>query len=593
MTKKTEYQLSNWSLKDLFPSPESPELETAFKSLKSKVVAFEKNRSLLTESTTTEQFLKIIKQMESIDLAGNRLASYPELWFAEDTQSQAAQTLAARVQQFVAELSNRVLFFSLWWKSISDNTVNRLLKGSGDYRYWLEQMRQFKPHTLSEPEEKIVNLKNVTGVNSLVRLYESITNRYVFKVEVKGKIKKLSRGELMTLVRQADPDLRKRAYQELYRVYGKDGPILGQMYQTLVRDWHSEQVQLRKYSSPIAARNLINDIPDAVVNTLLDVCQKNAVIFQNYFELKAHWLNMKCLRRYDLYAPVAKSKKTYEFGQAAGMIFEAFEGFDPRFAEYAEQVLKEKHLDSEIRPGKRTGAFCATITPDLTPWVHVNYQGKADDVATLAHELGHAIHAQMAKHHSVYTQSSCLPLAETASTFGEMMLVDKLLKEESDEAVRRDILFRQIDDAYATIQRQSSFALFERQAHEMVLKDARVDDLAEAYLKNLKTQFGKSVKVSDIFRWEWVSIPHIYNVPFYVYAYTFGQLLVFSLYQQYKKEGDSFKPKLIKILATGGSQAPVEMLKEAGVDVSKAAFWQGGYDVVSGLIKQLEQIKIQ
>lgn len=589
---KTAYKLSNWSLKDLFPSPEGPELETAFKSLKAKVAAFEKNRSLLTENITTEQFMKIIKQLEVITEGSSRLSGYPELWFAEDTQSQAAQTLQARVQAFLADVSNRVLFFSLWWKSIPDSTVNRLLKDAGDFRYWLEQMRNFKPHTLSEPEEKIINLKNVTGVDSLTRLYASITNRYVFKIEVKGKTKKLTRGELMTLVRQPDPDLRKSAYQELYRVYGKDGDILGQIYQTLVRDWHAEQVQLRKFRAPMATRNLINDIPDAVVNTLLDVCQKNAGVFQRYFELKARWLNMERLRRYDLYAPVAKSKKNYEFGQAAGMIFEAFNEFDPRFAEYAEQVLKEDHLDSEVRPGKRGGAFCATITPDLTPWVHVNYQGKADDVATLAHELGHAIHSQMAKHHNVYTQNACLPLAETASTFGEMMLVDKLLKEEPDEAVRRDILFRQIDDAYGTIQRQAFFALFEREAHDMVLKDALVSDLAETYLNNLKTQFGDSVKVNDIFRWEWVSIPHIYEVPFYVYAYTFGQLLVFALYQQYKKEGESFKPRLIKILATGGSQAPVAMLKEAGVDVSKSTFWQGGYDVLSGMIAQLEQIKI-
>lgn len=593
MVKSTGYKLSNWTLTDLFPSPASPELENAFKTLKTKVAAFEKNRALLTEQITVEQFLKIIKQKETIDLAGNRLGGYAELWFTEDTQNQDAQTLTAKVQAYLADLSNKMLFFSLWWKSASDKTVERLLKASGDYRYWLEQMRHFKPHTLSEPEEKIINLKNVTGVTSIVRLYESITNRYVFKVEVKGKVKKLTRGELMALVRTEDPDLRKRAYQEQFRVYAKDAPILGQMYQTLVRDWHSENVGLRNYGTPISARNLFNDIPDKVVDTLLEVCQKNAIIFQDYFELKAKMLKMKKLRRYDLYAPVGKSKKAYEFGEAAGMVFESFNEFDPRFAQFAEQVLKENHLDSEIRPGKRSGAFCATITPDLTPWVHVNYQGKADDVATLAHELGHAIHSQMAKHHSLYTQDACLPLAETASTFGEMMLVDKMLKQESDETVRRDILMRQIDDAYATIQRQASFALFEREAHDMVLKDARVDDLADAYLKNLADQFGKSVKVNDIFRWEWVAIPHIYHTPFYVYAYTFGQLLVLSLYQQFKQEGDSFKPKLIKILETGGSQAPVEMLKDAGVDVRKPAFWQGGYDVVGGLIKQLKKIKVK
>jgi oligoendopeptidase F len=225
--------------------------------------------------------------------------------------------------------------------------------------------------------------------------------------------------------------------------------------------------------------------------------------------------------------------------------------------------------------------------------VLVNYQGKVDDVSTLAHELGHAIHSMSAEHHTYYTQNACLPLAETASTFAEMLLVDKLLKEESDEAVRRDVLFRQVDDAYATIQRQSFFALFEKEAHDMINNNAQVDELCAAYTKNLKLQFGDAVDVSDEFKWEWVAIPHIYNVPFYVYAYAFGQLLVLSLYSQFKKEGESFKPRYMKILSTGGAQAPVELLKDAGIDVTKAAFWQGGFDVVSELVKQLEALPVK
>ena len=220
----------------------------------------------------------------------------------------------------------------------------------------------------------------------------------------------------------------------------------------------------------------------------------------------------------------------------------------------------------------------------------LNYQGRPDDVATMAHELGHAIHAMMAEHHSIFTQHASLPLAETASTFGEMMLVDSLLADESDENVRRDLLFRQVDDAYATIQRQAFFALFERQAHEMTTQNASVDDLAAAYLENLKSQFGDAVDVTDEFRWEWVSVPHIYKTPFYVYAYAFGQLLVLSLYQQYQSEGESFKPRYKQILAAGGSVAPVKLLAEAGIDVYQPEFWRGGYRVIEGLIDQLEKI---
>ncbi len=303
---------------------------------------------------------------------------------------------------------------------------------------------------------------------------------------IDGEEKELTRGELMVYARHHDPAISKAAYQEMYRVFGQDGNILGQMYQTLVRDWRNEHVQLRNFKDPIAVRNLGNDIPDEVVNTLLEVARENASIFHRYFKLKAQWLGVEKLQRYDIYAPVAKSEKAYPFDDAAHVVFEAFHEFNPEFEALARKIPAENHLDSEVRKGKRSGAFCATITPSLTPWVLVNYQGRPDDVATMAHELGHAIHSLLANKHTYFTQHACLPLAETASTFGEMMLVDKLLKEESDEAVRRDLLFRQVDDAYATIMRQAYFAIFEKQAHQLVLENASVDELAAAYLQNLE-----------------------------------------------------------------------------------------------------------
>jgi oligoendopeptidase F len=561
------YQQTRWSLGDLFPGPKSEELEAAFVELEKQVEILEKRRPELTDDINLETFLSIVKELDQNTTLGQKIYTFAGLYFSEDTQNKVAQNLMARVEQFVAEMSNRILFFNLWWKALPEEKARELVAGSGDYAYWLEAMRLFIPHTLSEAEEKIINIKNVTGQSALQMVYSSLTNRYVFKLEVDGEMKELTRGELMMYVRTADPDLRARAYQELYKVYGDDGSLLGQIYQTLVRDWRNEQVNLRKHASPIAARNLINDIPDAVVDTLLDVCQKNAKVFQCFFQLKARLIGLDKLRRYDIYAPVVKSDKTYPFAEGTKMVLDAYQAFDPKFAEMAERVFAQNHLDSEVRKGKRGGAFCWPSSPDLTPWVMLNYQGKADDVSTMAHELGHAVHSMLAADHSIFTFHSNLPLAETASTFGEMVLVDHMLKHETDESVRRDILFGQVDGAYATIMRQAYFALFERQAHEMIQKGASVDELAEAYLQNLKDQFGDAVDVSDEFKWEWVSIPHIYDVPFYVYAYTFGQLLVLSLYQQYKQEGESFIPRYTKILSTGGSKAPVQVLSEAGIDI--------------------------
>ncbi len=588
--QKKMVQQSRWSLADLYPSGASPEMEAAIKDLDGRVAKFEAHREILKNGISAADFLRVIADLEEITKLIQRLGGFAELWFAEDTQNQSAQTLVARMEQMSAELSNRVLFFSLWWKALDEKVANSLMAGTGDYRYWLEEMRHFKPYTLSEAEEKIINIKDVTGSRALTMLYDSFTNRYMFNLLVDGKIKEVTRGELMTYVRMPDADLRAQAYQELYRVYGADGPILGQMYQTLARDWRNELLNLRGYKTPISPRNLHNDIPDEVVDILLDVSQKNAGIFQRFFKLKAKLLKMEKLRRYDIYAPLTSSTKEFSFNVASELILDSFDQFDPRFAQMALKVINENHIDSEVRKGKRSGAFCATVTPELTPWVLLNYQGHSDDVATMAHELGHAIHSLLAGDHSIFTQSACLPLAETASTFGEMMLVDRLLNEESDENVRRDLLFRQVDDSYATIMRQAFFALFEKQAHEMIQQGASVDELSDAYFKNLQTQFGGSLDIAEEFKWEWVSIPHIYHVPFYVYAYAFGQLLVLSLYKQFKEEGDAFKPRYIRLLSAGGSDAPAQVLSDAGVDIRQESFWQGGFDVVAGLVSQLEKL---
>jgi oligoendopeptidase F len=250
-------------------------------------------------------------------------------------------------------------------------------------------------------------------------------------------------------------------------------------------------------------------------------------------------------------------------------------------------VFRENHIDSELRAGKRGGAFCYSVNPGLTPWVMVNYTGQARDVGTLAHELGHAIHGMLAADHSLLTYHPSLPLAETASVFSEMLLTDRLLEEETDKAVVRDILASAIDDAYATVQRQAYFTLFEREAHERIMAGDRIEDLCVRYLDNLRSQFGDAMTLSEDFRWEWIAIPHIYHTPFYTYAYSFGQLLVLSLYQQYREQGNSFVPNYLKLLSYGGSAEPARVLRDAGFDIASTDFWQGGYDVLSGMVDRL------
>jgi len=585
------FEQSGWSLTALLPAHEGEKFDEILEELERSVKALEDAREDLSPNMSQEAFLAVMEIAESVRALKARMTGYAHLWFAEDTQSQEALVFLGRVEQLATDIQNRLLFFELWWKGLDEGSAQRLLSESGDYAYYLETLRRFKPHTLSEPEEKIINLKDVNGVDALVNLYQVITNRFTFELEVDGERKKMNRAELSTYFRDPSPDVRAAAYQELYDVYSSHSTVLGQIYNHRLRDWANENVKLRGFGAPIAVRNLANDMPDAVVETLLEVCRENLGLFHSYFRFKAAQLGQDRLRRYDVYAPIGAAEKTYPFPEAAHMVSQSLARFSADLAEQARRVFAEDHLDSEIRPGKRGGAFCAGILPGVTPWVLVNYVGKIGDVTTLAHELGHAVHAMMAEAHSIFTFHASLPMAETASVFSEMLLTDQLLREEDDPSVRRQLLGMVLDDAYATIARQAYFVLFEKDAHREAVDGLGVDDLCALYLDNLADQFGDAVDISDDFRWEWAVIPHLYHTPFYCYAYSFGHLLALALYQQYREEGAAFAPRFLRILAHGGSRSPEEIIGEAGFDVRSADFWQGGFDVLAGFLGELEGLR--
>lgn len=581
---------TKWSLNDLLPEPVEQALEETFSKLEQALVEFEATQEILTPEITWQDFDIVLKKLEAITIQKSKVEGYADLSFAENTQSQAALNLRDRVDQVLTDSGNRVLFFEMWFKELSAEVTQNLIEHSGELHYFLETMARFKPYTLTELEERMINLKDVNGIDAMVNLYEMFTNQFTFKFEIDGKIETITRDQLSSYFSSPTPEIRAAAYQELYRVYIENSAILGQMYIHRARDWHTEGMELRGFTSPISARNVENDLPDEVVETLLAVCRKNANIFQRYFKMKAQWLGLDKLRRYDIYAPLTPSDKKFDYGRAKQMVMESYRAFSPKAAELAQRVFDENHVDSEIRTGKRGGAFCYTALPELTPWVLTNYDGSARDIATLAHELGHAIHAMLANHHSALTQQASLPLAETASVFAEMQLTDQLLKQENDPAVQRDLLANALDDAYITVMRQAYFTVFEKDAHAMINDNCTLDELTAHYLENLKEQFGDAIEVSDEFKWEWLAVPHFYHSPFYTYAYSFGQLLVLALYQQYRLEGEAFIPRYLKILAYGGSEAPLKILTEAGLDITSPAFWQGGFDVIQNMINELEKL---
>ena len=595
----TTYELGGWDLTELLPEPSEAVIAQRLADIETAVAAFEKRRALLRPDMDPGEFLDTLRHYEQIIQRTHALSGYASLWFYSDTRNQAAIAFRNRVQQATTAASNRILFFTLWWRSLSDEEAAALLPpflpqdpALQDFRHYLADGRRFKPYTLDEQSEQIINVKDDNGIGALLTLYSMLTNRLEFTLEVDGETQKLTRDALMGYAFSPRKEVREAAYQELYRVYADEATVLGQIYINRVRDWHDESVVLRGYSSPIAVRNADNDIPDAAVDALLETTRENAPLFQRYFRLKAGWLGLDRLRRYDVYAPLAPSDRQVPYSDAARSVLETFEEFHPRFAAMAERVFAEGHMNSETRKGKRGGAFCSTILPSLTPWVLVNYSGRVRDVATLAHELGHAVHSMLAENHSILTQHASLPLAETASVFGEMLMTDRLLREEKEPLIRREILAAAVDDVYATVLRQASFVLFGRDAHQAILSGVSVEEICDVYMANLHAQFGDSVDVSPEFRYEWLSIPHIYHTPFYCYAYSFGQLLVLALYKRYREEGESFKPGYLKLLSYGGSERPEVILGEMGIDVTDRAFWQGGFDLVREQIDELEAIQL-
>jgi oligoendopeptidase F len=583
------YQQGRWSLDDLIPKGDCPENtgKEYLNQLEETLCDLERMRPILCPDISADDFRHVLKIVEHIGSLIRRLGAFGQLWFSEDTHNQDALSFRGRAESVIADAHNRVLFFELWWKELDDSTCQELISVSGDLAYYLHMLRRYKPYTLSEPVEKVIEVKNINGVDALITLYQMLTSKFTFNMQVNGKRKTLTRSELMAYAHDPNPNLRECAYQEMYRVYGEHSTVLGQIYQHVVRDWTDEQVTLRGFPLPITARNIQNDIPDSVVDMLLEVCCKNTRIFQEYFRMKADWLGMKPLRRYDIYAPVGIANKSYSFNDAIDTVLSSMNRFSPVLAENAKRVLDEGHLDSEVRAGKYEGAFCYGALPGITPWVLTSYNGKGEDVSTLAHELGHAVHALMAAHHSPLTFHSALPLAETASVFSEILLLQYQLETETDPTLRREILARFVDGAYATISRQAYFVLFEQEAHRLIKEGTTTDALSEHYLNNLHDQFGKAVEVGDEFRHEWVSIPHIYSTPFYCYAYSFGQLLVLALYKRYKEEGESFVPKFLKILSYGGSETPKTILEECDIDIALPQFWQGGFDVLQEMIDEL------
>jgi len=588
----TKYKLGKWNLDELVKDPKNPDFEKQIKQVQIKAKNFEKNKKKLRPEILSKDFLNMLHSIEELTEKMSIIGGYSSLAYAADTQSDEATSLMTRTTKLGADISNQILFFDLWWKrGIDEKNAQRLIKNSGGLSDYLRYKRLVAKYSLTEPEERIINILDVTGPTVLVKLYDKITNSFEYLVTVKGKKKKLPREELISLVRSTSSKTRESAYKSLLTKFSNNKGVLGEIYQNIVLNWKDEGIEIRKYRSPIAIRNIGNDIDDKTIDSLLKVCKKNAPVFQKFFLQKAKMLQVKKLRRYDLYAPSTTKikEKRFPFDKSVKLVLDSIAKFSPKLSKFAKIVFDKNHIDSIIRPGKRDGAFCSTITPSIIPYVLVNFNGKSRDVFTLAHELGHAIHSQAASDKSILVQEASLPLAETASTFSELLLYDNLSDKISDDE-KKLMLTEKIDDLYATIMRQSFFTLFEIDAHKQIANNTTIDEISKTYLQNLKLQFGNSISITDDFSIEWSCIPHFYHSPFYCYAYSFGNLLALSLFQRYKNEEKNFAATYLGILNAGGSKKPETLLSEYGIDIHSTKFWQDGFEYIKDQVRILSTL---
>ena len=593
-------KIGSWRLDDLVKDPNGKEFQEFLEYISTKVMQLETKRKILDDNISTVEFENFLHSIEEISEKINIAGGYAHLRYAADTSSNERAALVTKMGIFGSNIANRLLFFDLWFKKgVGEETAQRLIESvSPVYREYLKHQRLLAQYTLTEPEEKIITTLEVTGTSALIKIYDRMTSGFEFVVTLKrgrGSITKTfsNKEKLLTLTRSTKAEEREAAYNSLLQVYEKNSGVLGEIYQNRVIEWRDEYMIMRGFRSPISVRNTHNNLDDTTVETLLAVCRRNSIVFQDYFKQKAKMLGVRKLQRYHLYAPLSikpSDQKKFTYGIATDTVLKTFEDFHPKFREFAEKVFNEQHVDSEIRKSKLGGAFCSSISPKMIPYVLLNFDGKSRDVSTMAHEFGHAIHSMTASDKPITVWDAPLPLAETASVFAEMLLNDKL-SERITRVERRILLAEQIDDMYATIMRQAYFTLFEIDAHRAVAEqNATIDTISELYLNNLNEQFGNSINVTRDFQWEWLYIPHFYHTPFYCYAYSFGNLLVVSLYQQFKSEGKSFIPKYFNILSAGGSQKPEYLLKESGIDISKDEFWQQGFDLVAAKIQELKEM---
>ncbi|MGV3724842.1 MAG: M3 family oligoendopeptidase [Actinomycetota bacterium] len=585
-----------WDLSDLYSGLEDPAIEADVERLREEASAFEQayRGAIAAPDCTAERLRGALDVYEQLNRRLARPVAFTQLTFAGDTSNPAHGAALQKMQQAATAVTRHLIFFDLEVGRMPAETFDALKDDErlSEYRHYLEQERILARHHLSEPEEQIIQELNNTGVRAFERLFSEITSRARFRVDLHGGVRELNQSELLALMYDADRETRRAASEGLTAVLRDQSHVLTYIYNNLLQHKATTD-RLRGYETPDQSRHENNELPPEVVSNMVEVCVENYDLPARYYKLKRKLLGLSELTHYDRYAPLNDTGARIEFDTARRIVLDSFEEFTPALRELAEPFFTRRWIDAELRAGKRGGAFCSYIAPDVHPFVFLNYTANPRDVMTLAHELGHAVHGLLGgARHNYFSFTSTLPLAETASVFAEILVFEKLQQEMESPREKLALLAGKIEDTLATVFRQATMYRFELAAHTARREEGELT--AERYnslwQSTMQEMFGDALILGEDHRWWWSYIPHIFASPFYVYAYAFGELLVLALYARYREEGQPFVQRYLDLLAAGGSQTPQEMLAAIGIDISNKDFWRGGAALISEMIDRADAL---
>ena len=587
-----------WNLGDLYEGIADPRVEKDFRRISARADRFEKKYRgrIKSPSLTAGELAGAVRELERLSEGIGKILSFSHLLFAADTRNPETGAFRSHAQQKSTEIQKKLIFFDVEWVSVPRKRAEKLL-GSPElsgYRHFLEQERQYRAHTLSEAEEKIVQEKSNTGQKAFSRLFDEVVNNIQFQVRLSGRTETLNQSRTLSLLYDPDRKKRKAAWAGLTKGLKENSHVLTFIFNTLVND-HSINDRIRSYEDPMSARHLSNEISPGAVEALLESCERNFGFVRRYYGIKRKLLGYRKFYDYDRYAPLGSEREEVPWDRAKEIVLSSFGEFSSGMKKTASLFFEKNWIDAELRDGKRGGAFSHGTVPGAHPYVFMNYTGKPRDVMVLAHELGHGVHQYLSRRQGYFQAHTPLTTAETASVFAEMLVFHQLKEEETRREGRLVLVAEKLEDIMATVFRQAVLTRFEQSLHrerrnQGELTTARISEL---WIEANSEMFGDSVDLTENYAYWWLYIPHFIHSPFYCYAYSFGELLTLALYGMFLERGRSFVPDYMGLLRSGGSVSPAELLSKVGVDINDPGFWQTGLDVIGAMVDEVEELAEQ